>query len=125
MALTQADKEFLQRTPDIIEKQYEYTDLTGENWPTYNYALGYENMEAWYNALTQAIEEAKKELEKEPVTFSYEEICQKIGFDPLKDPYPIPFNGHEDDSHESVFAALSPDELTFLIEYYKQHKKYD
>ncbi len=57
------------------------------------------------------------------MTYSYEEICKKIGFDPLKDPYPIPFNGHEDDSHESPFAPLSPEELIFLIEYYKQHKQ--
>ncbi len=55
------------------------------------------------------------------MTFSYEELCKKIGLDPLKDTYPIPFYGHEDDSHESVFAALSSEELDFMFYYLKEH----
>ncbi|MCD7820870.1 MAG: hypothetical protein LUG64_01480 [Clostridiales bacterium] len=61
MVLTRTDQEFIGRTYDIIGKQKKYRELTGKKWPTYNYTLGYENMEAWYNALTQAIEKAKKE----------------------------------------------------------------
>ncbi|MCD7756942.1 MAG: hypothetical protein LUH45_02035 [Clostridiales bacterium] len=61
MVLSIPDQEFGRRTPDIIDKMDEYQELTGKRWPSYNYTLGYENAEAWYNALTQAIEDAKKE----------------------------------------------------------------
>lgn len=58
---------------------------------------------------------------------TYELICKKLGFDPLKaDPKEI-YPQHEDsflidDSFESPFKKLFPEELDFLIEYYKKNK---
>ena len=63
MVLSIPDQEFARRTPDIIDKLYEYEELTGKDCPSYNYTLGYENAEAWYNDLSKAIEEAKKSRE--------------------------------------------------------------
>ena len=58
---------------------------------------------------------------------TYEGICKKLGFDPLKD-YPRKQNNEEsswliDDSKQSPFASLSLDELDFLAEYYQKHKQ--
>ena len=50
---------------------------------------------------------------------TYESICNKLGFRPFIDDYDIPVNDFEDDLWESPFRALSSEELSYLLEYYK------
>ena len=58
---------------------------------------------------------------------TYESICQKLGFDPVKGEYPQKNEKKDswliDDSKKSPYASLSLDELDFLTEYYQKHKK--
>lgn len=54
---------------------------------------------------------------------TYEAICKKIGFDPIVDGYNYNYSDHEDDRHVSPFASLSLEELDFLADYYKKHRK--
>jgi len=52
---------------------------------------------------------------------TYESICQKLGFDPMK--YEYKFKGYEDDSQTSPLAPLSYEELNFLCEYLINNKE--
>jgi len=54
---------------------------------------------------------------------TYESICEKIGFDPIKDKYNFVYKGHEDDSQPSPFACLSSEELEFITDYLIAHKE--
>lgn len=44
----------------------------------------------------------------------YKSVCQKLGFDPLKDRVELPMATHEDDRTESPFAKLTAEELEVL-----------
>lgn len=46
---------------------------------------------------------------------TYEEICVKLGFDPITDDVELHTPGHENDSVESPFAKLSSEELNVLV----------
>lgn len=48
---------------------------------------------------------------------TYESICEKLGFDPLKEQPKYNYNGHEDDSQKSPFSVLTLEELDFLEGY--------
>ncbi len=58
---------------------------------------------------------------------TYESICKKLGFDPLiTDPKEI-YPQYEDtffidDAFESPFKKLFPEELDFLIDFYRKNK---
>lgn len=53
---------------------------------------------------------------------TYKDICNKIGFDPIKDGYDYKFSGHEDDTQVSPFSVLTLEELDFLSDYIEKHK---
>lgn len=46
---------------------------------------------------------------------TYEDICRKLGFDPITNDVKLHKPGHEDDSVESPFAKLSAEELDIMI----------
>lgn len=54
---------------------------------------------------------------------TYNAICNKLGFDPIVDGYKYKYSGHEDDTQVSPFSVLTLDELDFLLDYMKKHKK--
>ena len=54
------------------------------------------------------------------MNITYESICKKLGFDPMKDPYPMVVHGYEDDSQVSPLSVLSSEEKDFLYELIKQ-----
>ena len=55
---------------------------------------------------------------------TFENICQKLGFNPLTDKQNYKFSGHEDDSKPSRYSVLSLEEIEFLCDYMKaNHKK--
>lgn len=53
---------------------------------------------------------------------SFSDICEKLGFDPIKDELPIVMTGHEDDSQPSPFAILTDEESDFLLDYMIEHR---
>lgn len=56
------------------------------------------------------------------MNITYESICKKLGFDPMKDAYPYQYNGHEDDSQISPLSVLSREEKDFLWEHVRQSR---
>ena len=48
---------------------------------------------------------------------TYEEICKKIGFDPIEKGLNYTVADHEDDSQISPFSVLNQEELEFLTDY--------
>ncbi len=60
---------------------------------------------------------------------TYESICQKLGFDPIKDSdkineeYRKTYKGHEDDSQPSPFSVLNDEELHFLMNYITEYER--
>lgn len=54
---------------------------------------------------------------------TYNDVCKKLGFDPVADGYNYKYSGHEDDTQVSPFSVLTLDELDILADYIKQHKK--
>lgn len=48
---------------------------------------------------------------------NYNTICKKLGFDPLKDQYPIKIPNNEDDSIQSPFSVLTLEESEFITDY--------
>lgn len=66
MVLTKTDQQFgKEKGREAIRARYRYTELTGLKWPAYNYSLGYENAQEWYDALCKAIENAEKQSNTE------------------------------------------------------------
>ena len=61
---------------------------------------------------------------------TYESICQKLGFNPIKDSdkineeYRKTCKGHEDDSQPSPFSVLTFEEELFLLEYFNKHNSF-
>lgn len=53
---------------------------------------------------------------------SFDALCAKMGYNPLKDKYPNPIKDHEDDSQVSPFSVLSLEELEFMTDYLIAHR---
>lgn len=53
------------------------------------------------------------------MAITYNSICSKLGFDPMKDK--IKNGNSEDDTKRSQFAVLSLEEHEFLIDYILKH----
>lgn len=53
---------------------------------------------------------------------TYESICKKIGFDPIKNGYERKRSEEIDDTVVSPFSALSIEEIDFLYAYLKKHR---
>ena len=53
---------------------------------------------------------------------TYEEICKKIGFDPIEKGLNYTVSDYEDDSKTSPFSVLSQEELDFLTDYLIQNR---
>lgn len=56
------------------------------------------------------------------MSFDYKELCEKMGYDPLKDKFPRDTSGKIEDDRPSPYAKLTPEELDFVEEYYLKHK---
>lgn len=56
------------------------------------------------------------------MSFDYKELCEKMGFDPLKDKLPRDTSGEVEDDSPSPFTKLTPEELEFVEEYCLQHE---
>lgn len=48
---------------------------------------------------------------------TYNDICEKLGFDPITDDIKLHTPSHEDDSVESPFAKLTMEELNVLTKH--------
>lgn len=53
---------------------------------------------------------------------TYEKICNKIGFDPIKDGYNRKTYEEIDDTVVSPFSVLTIEEIDFLYNYLKKHR---
>lgn len=53
---------------------------------------------------------------------SFEALCAKMGYNPLKDKYPNPIKDHEDDSQVSPFSVLTLEESMFMSQYLIEHR---
>ncbi len=52
----------------------------------------------------------------------FETLCAKMGYNPLKEPYPYPINSHEDDSQPNPASVLTLEELDFMCQYLIEHR---
>ena len=53
---------------------------------------------------------------------TYNDICEKLGFDPIVDGYQNKASDHEDDRQISPFSVLNLAELDFLADYLKKNR---
>ena len=53
--------------------------------------------------------------------FDYEKLCEKMGYDPLNDDFPLDTSGDVLDDRPSPYAKLTSEELDFVEKYYILH----
>lgn len=52
---------------------------------------------------------------------TYQDICDKLGFDPIREGSGIQYPDHECDSIDNPYKVLTNEESDFLLDYWLKH----
>lgn len=63
-----------------------------------------------------------KQVKIEEEQLIFDELCAKMKYNPLKDPYPDTLANQKDDSPSSLFSILSLEEMQFMSSYLIAHR---
>ena len=55
------------------------------------------------------------------MSFDYENLCKKMGYNPLNDDFPLDTSGDVLDDRPSPFTKLNSEELEFMEKYLLEH----